>query len=372
MKKRGQVGIVILVSVIAVLVVVGILVYFYFNPSGNSTSSNNRSSELPEVPYSFLAVHFEINPWDGEGADRWQNMINMVELANQYNTPLTIMFWPGSAHYALTSQERIAQVREWQAQGHEIGLHNQGCDDSESTKDNSFLYGPEDNEKYLELAGGQEIKSGTVDSCDWTLSSFRYNPGGRYDGRSALAVKYDLVEGHEVYALNMKAGYADNPPCGGTQTKINLYNSLNENEIYGFVNHGEGDVGNLGGTEELVKWLEFLYEADPEGGKRMTVSDLMESYVLPNNLIISEEEVCSSTNPEIQQCLPLALLPEKPGLPSCRIRLYDTDIFNFGRCLNTGIYCATETSESCDGDFYCPQDCITTNIEDYGYVGSCS
>jgi len=94
MKKRGQVGIVILVSVIAVLVVVGILVYFYFNPSGNSTSSNNRSSELPEVPYSFLAVHFEINPWDGEGADRWQNMINMVELANQYNTPLTIMFWP--------------------------------------------------------------------------------------------------------------------------------------------------------------------------------------------------------------------------------------------------------------------------------------
>ena len=80
-----------------------------------------------DEPYSFLAVHFEIIPKDSEATDRWQNMVTMVDLANQYNTPLTIMFWPGSARYALASPERIVQVREWQAQGHEIGLHNQGC-----------------------------------------------------------------------------------------------------------------------------------------------------------------------------------------------------------------------------------------------------
>jgi len=336
-------------------------------PVSSPTPSLNVSE--PNVPYSFLAVHFEINPNDNEARDRWQNMVTMVELANQYNTPLTIMFWPGSAEYALSSPERIAKVREWQAQGHEIGLHNQGCIKETESKPSWSDYDASDNALYEELAGNYTIKSGTTgDYCDWLIPTYKYEAGGRPDGRSALAIKFEIAPGHDVYGLNIKAGYAD-----GTAIKIAQYNTLNKKEIYGFVDHGEGDAGNLGGTKELKKWLIFLYGKDPEGKKRMTLSDIMEKYVLPNNLVASMEDFCSSDDPTILQCLSLAKTQTNSGPYSC-MNPYDSGAFNFGRCLQTGTYCQLENGLSeeqlCNisrGDYYTyvPTTCVVKNINEY-------
>ena len=329
----------------------------------------------PNVSYSFLAVHFEIDPNNKEAGDKWENMINMVDLANEYNTPLTIMFWPGSAEYALASPERIAQVRGWQAQGHEMGLHNQGCfGDKECDAGSAGCHKESDNILYEQLAGEYTIKSGTTVCTSNLISTYKYEGGGRPDGRSAVAIKHSLTSEQEVYGLNIKAGYAN-----GTQIKIAQYNTLNNKEIYGFVNHGEGDAGNLGGTVELKEWLNFLYEKNPSGKKRMTLSDIMEKYVLPNNLLVSMDEICSSNDARTQQCLSLAKFETKPGSVNC-ISPYDTGAFNFGRCLQTGTYCALENGLSeeqlCSisrGDYYLyvPTSCLLKNITEYQPVKSC-
>lgn len=329
---------------------------------------SSPSGNLSDVPYSFLAVHFEIDPNNNESAaEIWQNMVGMVELANQYHTPLTIMFWPGSARYVVSSPERLSQVRQWQAQGHEIGIHNQGCSGVTPSCVGTYeCYNASANEDYITLAGDHEIKSGTIDACEWLLPSFKYDAEGRYDGRSSVAVKYSTLEGHEIYALNIKAGYPNVSNCGGTQIKILQYNTLKSNEIYGFVNHAEGDVGNRGGTVELKKWLEFLSSKDLEGKKRMTLSDIMEKYVLPNNLVISQEELCNSTDVRVQQCLPLAKVPEKSGAASCRIGTFGPDIFNLGRCLRTGTYCSFKDILRCEGPTgYCPAGCIIKGINEF-------
>jgi hypothetical protein len=328
-------------------------------------------AELSNVPYSFYAVHFEIDPNAENAQDKWDDMEGMAELANQYNTPLTIMFWPGSAEYALSSPQRLAQVREWQAQGHEVGTHDQGCDDTDPlTKENFALYGPEDNAKYIDLAGDYEIQSGTSAPCEWMIDSFKYFAGGRFDGRTSLALKYTLENNLTVYRSHIRAGYFEMYPTGGTQVKIETYNTLNSNEIYGAVNHGEG-IHNDGpnGYDELITWFEFLYEKDPTGEKRLTLSDLMENYVIPNNRYITWEQIQNQTTPEITECS--VFLDTTQLIPQW---YSETKLFNFGRCLNTRTYCKHEKTWCHDmgnrGIIYLPRDCedvSITNFVDFDY-----
>ena len=100
----------------------------------------------------------------------------------------------------------------------------------------------------------------------------------------------------------------------------------------------------------------------------------MESYVIPNNLVVSMSDICSSTNTRVQQCLALARVsPVKPGASNC-ISPYDAGAFNFGRCLQTGTYCKIESGlreeELCEisqGNFYnyVSTTCIVKNISVY-------
>ncbi len=62
----------------------------------NDVSSHN-------IPYSFLQIHEET--WDG--------MDQIVELANKYNVPLTITFWPGIVNEISRDSRKIETVHEW-------------------------------------------------------------------------------------------------------------------------------------------------------------------------------------------------------------------------------------------------------------------
>jgi hypothetical protein len=359
MNKKGANYKILLFILIGIILVAGIIFAVWkFWPSSDS-----------DIPYSFLAVHFELDPnpniekGGANPADVWQNIVNTVDLANQYNTPLTIMFWPGSAEYALASPERMAQVREWQTQGHEIGIHDQGCSIDGVCSGSAACHQESNNLLYARLAGNYTITAGTPGCSSTVISTFKYQGGGRPDGRNSVAIKYTYPSGREVYNLNMKAGYA-----GGTALKIAQYKTLNSNEIYGFVDHGEGDAGNLGGSKELRQWLQFLYEKDPEGKKRMTLSNIMEKYVLPNNLVVTMSDICSSADSRIQQCLQLDRTSSNST--SC-MGLFDTGAFNFGRCLHTGTYCAF-VPEQCTGITYEPTSCVVTPISDYPSIGSCT
>ncbi len=354
----------------------------------NETNANCASDcNADNVPYSFFAVHFEIDPnssiekGDANPADKWQNLVTMVDLANQYDTKLTIMFWPGSVEYALASPERIAQVKEWQAQGHEIGLHDQGCygeisgDYGIDKQGNPLLCDnpaacrkQADMANYEDLVSPYKLKVGTspcgaVGQHSWAWSfpdSYLFEGRGRHDGRNSVA-NYISEFGRELLVLNMAAGYA-----GGTPIKTAQYNTLNKDEIYGFVDHGEGDAGNLGGTVELKEWLRFLYGKDPTGKKRMTFSDIMEKYVLPNNLALNQSRITQANSGE---CYKMTVANTKQG--GVVVANGDTGLFNFGRCLHTQTFCAYNPRE-CSGTNYIPMGCEVTNISNYEPVEYCT
>lgn len=53
----------------------------------------------------------------------WPHLIRFVETADKYNAKLTLLFHPQWAEYILEDENRLKIVKEWQKNGHEIGLH---------------------------------------------------------------------------------------------------------------------------------------------------------------------------------------------------------------------------------------------------------
>ncbi len=353
-----------------------------------NTSSNpspipaeNSSGNLNDTPWSFFAVHEE-GPFEG--------IVEIVGLANQYHVPLTIMFWPSEVAYILKNQSRIDLVHQWQAEGHEIGIHTQDCWDGPECWNGStdpacgFKYqegrpvgAPADEADYARLVAPYKIKSGTSSCYKWTPKSYIYEGAGRPDGRNSIAQElYDPELGHTFYALDMKAGYMPGDGlCGGADAKIAEYTTLNPNEIFGFAFHTSDYYGNPADPSftahdksQLIKLFEFLYEKDPQGNKRKTLSDLFESYILPNNLTMKFQNLADSSNATIKACSYVAYE---------NITGYSTtQAFNFGRCLQTGTYCAyDENGLNANNTLYCPTTCIVKNISEFNksrsLAGSC-
>jgi hypothetical protein len=88
----------------------------------------------------------------------------------------------------------------------------------------------------------------------------------------------------------------------------------------------------------------------------------MENAVLPNKLYIDESELFNSADEKAQKCSQLVggkVVEDVYWYPT-------TEIFNFGRCLSTGTYCALD--ESCilgdSSNFYVPTKCTLKSIND--------
>ena len=73
----------------------------------------------------FYAVHMEAGIRTNYNHQEiyWPRLVNLVVLANKYETKLTLLFNPQWAEYILKDREKYNLVKKWQANGHEIGLH---------------------------------------------------------------------------------------------------------------------------------------------------------------------------------------------------------------------------------------------------------
>ena len=56
----------------------------------------------------------------------WDELVDLVELANQHNLKLNLMFNPQWGTYILEEEERLNLVREWESDGHVLGVHHHG------------------------------------------------------------------------------------------------------------------------------------------------------------------------------------------------------------------------------------------------------
>jgi len=370
MKKRGQLAI---ITIIILVLVVGIGIgYFVLRP--RSTPSNPQPNQtLPEVPWSMYTMHVEQIDWYDEC------FVDIVELAEEYNTPLTMLLWPQIAEHILADEDRLAQFRGWLEEGHEMGIHTQGCGMGIQGEEGAYL-NEGDAETYEELAGDYELKTccslllteepdlkeGFIPCSDWLPESIIYQGMGRYDGRTSMSMKYKVL-GKTLYDLHIKAGYTQ-----PLSIKKGQYESLNPDEIYDFNTHAECDL------EKMEQWLQYLSEKDPEGKKRKTQTWIMENVIIPNNQYIDlgevvnlEEkryyrfdELLNLEDPQISKCAQLITCPTADHV----ITEGPTDIFNFGRCLMTDTYCAVDeqcsTNPTRKDPYYEPTRCTLKNIND--------
>ena len=286
-------------------------------------------ADIPSVgiPYSFFVVHIRHKAT----LDYFYNNLEpLVELAGKYNVKATLQFGPDWVRMLSENEKEKNIVLGWQGQGHEIAVINPGPSHNtwngysnlpaEQAEIISYMLGrssggihdylgsidgPDGFLKTLEeIASPQEIKSGTF-TDKWTdvPEGVPYLTEGINDGRTRKAIKL-VWNGHTTYRINMH-GLWDSGTLNDAKEK---YASLTKDEIYGTVTHHtnfNNDTAFPGGTESIEKWFKHLYEKDPKGDKRKTVAEIMEDYILPNNLIIEGgcgDSVCDSAERENGLC----------------------------------------------------------------------
>jgi glycerophosphoryl diester phosphodiesterase len=79
--------------------------------------------ELPsaaEAPRTFFAVHCEAH---SANPAMWDALCRFVEMADRYETKLTLMFNPLWAEFIVPNKERFERVKSWQKNGHEVAVH---------------------------------------------------------------------------------------------------------------------------------------------------------------------------------------------------------------------------------------------------------
>ena len=259
--------------------------------------------ELLDVPYSFYALHEE-GSFDEEN---FQHFVDIMDLAEKYNVPVTILFWPGDVKYILEDTAKIRLIKSYQARGHEIGIHSQGAYVPGGCTNILNCWGPNDKDllEQYELLLNEEfqtsIKSSTMVHKDLTLplgviydvdSDRRGNYYMRQDGRTSKVIK-NVFNDQVTYRLNARGG--DGPAGLNLGAKIREYDLTESGEVYGAITHtvwNNPDEG-LMYLDSLEDWFKHISRKDPEGVKRMTVSQIIEEYMIPNGLVI--EERCGNT-----------------------------------------------------------------------------
>lgn len=93
----------------------------------NTAISANASDKPRKGPFGvFYAMHMEVGIQMPEflyQEQYWHRLVQMISITNQYDAKITLLFNPQWATYILMDQNRYDMVKEWQSQGHEVGLH---------------------------------------------------------------------------------------------------------------------------------------------------------------------------------------------------------------------------------------------------------
>jgi hypothetical protein len=87
--------------------------------------SNSFAADTKKPFAVFYAVHMEAGIRSNlEYQQRcWPRLIELVKTADKENAKLTLLFNPQWAEYILKNEKKLSIVKDWQANGHEVGLH---------------------------------------------------------------------------------------------------------------------------------------------------------------------------------------------------------------------------------------------------------
>ena len=247
----------------------------------------------------FFAMHMEVGMQKPEFQHQeqyWPRLAQMIAIANRYDAKVTLLFNPQWAVYILMDQNRYDAIKDWQSQGHEVGLHYHLVTHGDwcgftNRKDSVYTDSPfyrgtvadmmqimnqlADPEPVLTACSGGDIATKPFPDCKPVSSCFIdeidfpneiiYDIDGIYDGRiSPIQFQFN---GKARYHLRHGVAMQKSD----IQERLNEIDSAECDEIIGFVTH-ESDY-----DPELLKEV-FQYLKARQFGVQ-TVRHIMMNYL---------------------------------------------------------------------------------------------
>jgi hypothetical protein len=155
---------------------------------------------------AYVVVHLEVaNPLSIR--ETWTSLQETIALADDYQIPLTLLITPQWADFFLGNAEALASLREWEANGHELGAHHHSTEHlywDGFTNDDTYVNDPDyrgDMDDFMALlnqlpADGVMESGGIMDAeLDWplALSVQSTNSGGGSSASGTGPQKDEMV-----------------------------------------------------------------------------------------------------------------------------------------------------------------------------------
>ena len=231
---------------------------------------------------TFLAIHFEVggDTKDLEYQSRfWPAAAGLVELADHYDAKLTLQFNPQWAEYILKENNRLALLKSWQKNGHEVALHHHGYDHrnwngytNRPGKSNAPGYRGRVEDMIdlvARLAAPYKLLSGTItDEGSDHPECIKYDTEGIRIDHARSRPQRVVLGGNNAVQVGMAFLSFD----GDIRRFKEEYARSEEDEVFGVVTHEYDFRKNPGMIEE---WLRFIRS---QGGTIKTVSDIIADY----------------------------------------------------------------------------------------------
>ena len=235
-----------------------------------------------QVGGTFFAVHC-----DPPNSIYWSSLVDIVDSANAYNVPLTIMMTPPWADSVFSNPSKASQLALWQLQGHEVAYHHHGItamnasswDGYTNATDGEILaegLNPADKigdmNDYmafmLPLAGNQPVTSAGIGTeSEWPEGLIYRTNAENFDQTDVFSMITSYNHnGHDVCGLtysnvnSTSVGYA-----------IGQFNNFSSDYYAGLITHAHDFVSDLSKRTATRTWFQFIADSI----QPMTVQDIM-------------------------------------------------------------------------------------------------
>jgi hypothetical protein len=225
-----------------------------------------------------------------------------VNLANQYNIRLTLLFTPQWAEMISRDKEKLGILNSWERQGHEIGGHHHGptvcpwdgytnlditsqefkirqnrvpCPAFVRAKER-YLGNMNDYMNLLSKLGTIKTITMSDEDVDWPEGAL-YAAGGRRLEGAISNPKIVNFSGHEMYKLTSAPLEPRKSTVTGIIITIDELKREYLSEKEGIFGVGAHEVSYRDNPDLYRQWFEFLKEQDPEMNHGKTISQIIEA-----------------------------------------------------------------------------------------------
>lgn len=243
----------------------------------------HKINSISKAPFStFLVIHFEVGG-DTRSLEYqntfWPAAVDLIKLADRYDAKLSLQFNPQWAEYVMKDKSNFYLLKEWQKQGHEVGLHHHGYDHGDwngytnrtgKEGDPKFRGSVADMMKLMrQFVYPYQLLSGTI-----TDEKFDYPEDIKYD-TEGIQIYHARTKPKRVILGSIRViqvGIAFLSFEGDIEGFKYEYIKSREDEVFGVVTH-EKDFAN--NPEIIEKWFKFIKS---NGDKITTVSEIITNY----------------------------------------------------------------------------------------------